>query len=419
MRRELHAAAVALLLVIVSGCGGDDSAAAGTADQMDVAADRAAGDVAATTPARAENSPQLIRGTDHPPVAMVAGDQLYAGKSDVVATARQARSPLSGWSPPVAAAGPSARHVVYSAWRQLREVDSFRSLADQGISEGDPVAMPEIRVIDRRQDDREQLLVEGAFGAVWRGDGALGYVVGEEPAHRAEVPYLGHLEVRSGVDAPATRWTEEPDEYLTIGWAGTTLLAYVQAGHDGKLVAFDAPGTMRELPSGDVVAISPDGTYAVVSGREQSRARVDVVAIADGRVVASLDQSTSGASGEPLEAVEHSGDWVGELIVASARTASHPSVLAVLQFDGEALRVAETLALPTSQVPVGLWEARFVEGTGRVAATYAIPPDVTEDGYEDSATYRFVACELASERCLWGEPAGDGPLFMVRGSQQR
>lgn len=416
MKLDIRPTAAALMLVVVSGCAGGDSAAVGIVDQADATIDEGSSEAASGTPAQTESPPQLTRGSDQPPVPMIAADRLYATGRDAATTTREARSPLSGWVPPVAAPGPSGRHVVYSAWRELREVDSFLSLADQGISEGDPLAVPEVRLIDREDGYRDRLLVEGGFGAVWRGDGALGYVAGVEPAYRAETPYVGHIVVRNDVDASPTRWTKEPNEYITIGWAGKTLLAYVQPGHEGKLVAFDGPGAMRELPSGDVTAFSPDGSYAVVSGRERGRATVEVVAVADGRVVASLDQSTPGVAGEPLEAVEHSGDWVGDRIVASARTATEPSVLAVLQFNGTTLRVAQTLSLPTSQVPVGFWEARFVEGSDRVAATYAIPPEVTEEGYAGPATYRFVDCELSSQRCTWGQPATDGPLFMVRNS---
>lgn len=353
----------------------------------------------------------MSHGSDTPPVAMVAAATWHKGEGTTVALQHPARSPLTGWSPSVAALEPGGQHLVYATWRELREVDNFESLAAQGVSEGDPLGVPQLQLVQAGESHHERQLVAGAVGPVWRSDGALAYVAGREDEYRAGMPYVGDIHVRPSVDEAPETWTEEPDEYVTIAWAGDSLLAYRRPGHSGELVAFDGPGQLRELPSGELTAVSPDGSHILLSGRNDGRADIRVVSVADGRVVADLEQSDPDAPGA-LAALSNSGDWVGDSIVAPGRTNASPSVLVVLSFDGSQLTMERKLVVPSEQVPVGFREATF-HGNERVVATYAIPPEATKEGYVESPSHRFVSCGLPTEECSWGEPDGEGPLFLI------
>ena len=292
-------------------------------------------------------------------------------------------APLAGWLAPVAVPSPDGRYVAYNAWRELREDDPALSWQDQGISPGDPLARPSIRLHDL-ESGVDRKFVDGGFSLAWRGDGALAYFKGADRDYRAGVRYVGGVFVRDTVQGPARRWTDGTDRYVVAGWAGSTLLVYrVGAGETLDVLALDGPGEPRVLASdAGLVAISPDGTGALVEhGPQSGPPRVDLLAVANGARLASLDLTTVDPS---VGVVGYSGDWQGDLVAASSA-----SGVAIFRIAGNRIDLAHTLhALPGQ----GIAEPRFV-GASRVT------------GWTSTASGgAFVDCDRASGRCASAVP---------------
>jgi hypothetical protein len=334
--------------------------------------------------ASACGSAQTERGAQppapRPPAVYTVGRTLFGlpGRETVTLGAAPV-TPLAGWLTPVAVPSSDGRYVAYNAWHELREDDPALSWQDQGISPGDPLARPSIRLYDLESGtDRE--FVDGGFSLAWREDGAIAYFKGAEREYRAGVRYVGDVFVRDDVRSPARRWTSKTDRYVVAGWAGSRLLVYrVGAGEALDVLALDGPGKRRVLASdGGLVAINPDGTSALVEhGPESGPPRVDLVAVANGARLASLDLTTVDPS---VGVVGYSGDWEGDVVAASSA-----SGLAIFRITGNRIELAHTLRVAASSQ--GIAEPRFVGG-GRVT------------GWTSSSSGgAFVDCDRASGRC--------------------
>ena len=291
-------------------------------------------------------------------------------------------TPLAGWLTPVAVPSSDGRYVAYNAWRELREDDPALSWQDQGISPGDPLARPSIRLHDL-DGGTDRKYVDGAFSLAWRDDGAIAYFKGADRDYRAGVRYVGDVLVRDTVHGPATRWTRKPDRYVVAGWAGSTLLVYrVGAGESLDVLALDGPGKSRVLAANaGLVAVSPDGTRAFIEhGPESGPPRVDLLAVANGGRLASLDLTTVDPS---VGVVGYSGDWQGDLVAAASA-----SGLALFRIVGDRIELAQTLRA----LGQGIAEPRFV-GADRVT------------GWTSSSSGgAFVDCDRASGRCARAVP---------------
>jgi hypothetical protein len=291
-------------------------------------------------------------------------------------------TPLAGWLTPVAVPSSDGRYVAYNAWRELREDDPALSWQDQGISPGDPLARPSIRLHDL-ESGTDRKYVDGALSLAWRGDGAIAYFKGADRDYRAGVRYVGDVFVRDTLQGPARRWTEKPDRYVVAGWAGSTLLVYrVGAGESLDVLALDGPGKSRVLASNaGLVAVSPDGTRAFIEhGPESGPPRVDLLAVANGARLASLDLTTVDPS---VGVVGYAGDWQGDLVAAASA-----SGLALFRIIGDRIELAQTLRA----LGHGIAEPRFV-GAGRVT------------GWTSSSSGgAFVDCDRASGRCARAVP---------------
>jgi hypothetical protein len=291
-------------------------------------------------------------------------------------------TPLAGWLTPVAVPSSDGRYVAYNAWRELREDDPALSWQDQGISPGDPLARPSIRLHDL-ESGTDRKYVDGALSLAWRGDGAIAYFKGADPDYRAGVRYVGDVFVRDTVQGSARRWTEKPDRYVVAGWAGGTLLVYrVGAGESLDVLALDGPGKSRVLAANaGLVAVSPDGTRAFIEhGPESGPPRVNLLAVANGGRLASLDLTTVDPS---VGVVGYSGDWQGDLVAAASA-----SGLALFRITDDRIELAQTLRAPGQ----GIAEPRFV-GASRVT------------GWTSSSSGgAFVDCDRASGRCARAVP---------------
>jgi hypothetical protein len=292
-------------------------------------------------------------------------------------------APLAGWLTPVAVPSSDGRYVAYNAWRELREDDPTLSWQDQGISPGDPLARPSIRLHDL-ESGTDRKFIDGGFSLAWRGDGTIAYFQGAQREYRAAVRYVGDVFVRDTVQGPARRWTKRTDRYVVVGWAGSRLLVYrVGAGEALDVLALDGPGEGRLLASdAGLVAISPDGTTALVEhGPESGPPRVDVLAVRNGARLASLDLTTVDPS---VGVVGYSGDWQGDLIAASSA-----SGLAIFRITSNRIELARTLRAAPG---LGIAEPRFV-GRGRVTGWTST-----------SSGGAFVDCDLAYGRCAQAVP---------------
>jgi hypothetical protein len=319
-----------------------------------------------------------------PPAVYTVGRTLVGlPRHDRVALAAAPVTPLAGWLTPVAVPSPDGRYVAYNAWRQLREDDPALSWEDQGISTGDPLARPSIRLHDL-ETDSDRTYVSGGFSLAWRNDGAIAYFEGAEREYRAGIRYVGDVFVRGSVDGRARRWTAATDRYVVAGWAGTTLLVYrLGAGETLDLLALDGPGKRRVLASNaGLVAISPDGTGALVEhGPETGPPRIELLAVSNGAKLASLDLTTVDPS---VGVVGYAGDWQGDLVAAPSA-----SGLALFRVAGRRIELARTMHAAAGQ---GLAEPRFV-GAGRVTGWTS-----------SSAGGAFVDCDRATGKCARALP---------------
>jgi len=337
--------------------------------------------------ASACGSAQTERGarppSPHPPAVYTVGRSLLGLPGhESVTLAAAPLAPLAGWLTPVAVPSSDGRYVAYNAWRELREDDPALSWQDQGISPGDPLARPSIRLHDL-ESGTDRKYVDGALSLAWRGDGAIAYFKGADPDYRAGVRYVGDVFVRDTVQGSARRWTEKPDRYVVAGWAGGTLLVYrVGAGESLDVLALDGPGKSRVLAANaGLVAVSPDGTRAFIEhGPESGPPRVDLLAVANGGRLASLDLTTVDPS---VGVVGYSGDWQGDLVAAASA-----SGLALFRITDDRIELAQTLRAPGQ----GIAEPRFV-GASRVT------------GWTSSSSGgAFVDCDRASGRCARAVP---------------
>jgi len=337
--------------------------------------------------ASACGSAQTERGarppSPHPPAVYTVGRSLLGLPGhESVTLAAAPLAPLAGWLTPVAVPSSDGRYVAYNAWRELREDDPALSWQDQGISPGDPLARPSIRLHDL-ESGTDRKYVDGALSLAWRGDGAIAYFKGADPDYRAGVRYVGDVFVRDTVQGSARRWTEKPDRYVVAGWAGGTLLVYrVGAGESLDVLALDGPGKSRVLAANaGLVAVSPDGTRAFIEhGPESGPPRVNLLAVANGGRLASLDLTTVDPS---VGVVGYSGDWQGDLVAAASA-----SGLALFRITDDRIELAQTLRAPGQ----GIAEPRFV-GASRVT------------GWTSSSSGgAFVDCDRASGRCARAVP---------------
>ncbi len=324
------------------------------------------------------------RPAPRPPAVYTVGRTLLGLPGhDRVELATAPVTPLAGWLTPVAVPSPDARYVAYNAWHQLREDDSALSWEDQGISAGDPLARPSIRLHDL-ETGSDRTYVEGGFSLAWRSDGAIAYFKGAEPEYRAGVRYVGDVFVRDSVDGEALRWTPKTDRYVVAAWAGSTLLVYrVGAGEALDVLAFDGRGERRVLASNaGLVAISPDGASALVEhGPETGPPRVELLAVSNGAKLGSLDLTSVDPS---VGVVGYSGDWQGDLVAAPSA-----SGLALLRVAGGRIELARTIRAAAGQ---GVAEPRFV-GASRVT------------GWTSSSSGgAFVDCDRATGRCTRAVP---------------
>jgi hypothetical protein len=299
----------------------------------------------------------------------VRGDGLYDG------TGRHAlggavSGALMGPLSPVAVSSPGGSAVAYSSWQKLRPVDPQLSFSKQGIGDGEPLAVPSLRV--READGRDTLLDRGAYSVAWRSDGSIAYVKGADASFRADRPFLGNVYVRAALHGRSVAWTTEPARYVVYAWAGRRLLLYrIGEGEALELLVADGPGNVRKLADGSGVAVSPDGARVMVVSPDSTNVRV--LDVATGREQAWLDVTTASPA---LRWVGYSGSWAGDRVVAPSS-----SGLAVFRVGDESIDLEQVLSLDEAEFPAGVQEPRFAGDDGNeIVATADVPPKDGADG---------------------------------------
>jgi hypothetical protein len=325
--------------------------------------------------------------TARTPALYTVGKTLVGAEGDAsVELAAAPVTPLAGWLTPAAVPSPDGRYLAYNAWHEIRKDDPALSWADQGISTGDPLARPSIRLHDL-ETGADETFVDGGFSLAWRDDGAVAYFEGDERNYRAGVSYVGKIVVRSSVDAPGSAWTTEPGRYIVVGWAGSTLLAYQE--HEGEaldLLALDGPGLVRLLaPDSGLVAISPDGQQALVEqGPASGRPTVSTISVSTGAERASLDLTTIDPA---VGVVGYAGDWEGELAVAPSATG-----VAVFRIHGRRITLEQAVRTGAG----GVSEPRFAAAGRHVIAWTSSPSGGA-----------FLDCDRSTRRCAHVVPLPD------------
>jgi hypothetical protein len=239
---------------------------------------------------------------------------------------------------------PDGRYVLY---------DAFET---GGILNGTATPVPgtkvtpSIRLLDL-QTGQDRLFAVGAWRPVWGTDGRLAYTRGDVPSWTLDEAYPSRIVVRESLAAPEEVWTAAPDSYTCLAWAGPRLICqhggYPPGGQPfpDALLVFTGPGVPLVLAPRevDLVAVSPDGSRALVTSLADQADFIAVVHLVDltnGRDLSTLKLPAS------LENLAMDGDWLGDHVVAargwSPGGAMHPRPgLAILDVAGDRLALAD------------------------------------------------------------------------------
>lgn len=314
-----------------------------------------------------------------------------------------------GWLSPVGVPSPDGRFVAYNSWTDYVAIDPEKSWSQQGISPGQPVGAPSIHLLDLTTG-KDSILEDGAFSLAWRGDGAIAYFKGLNRDYLVDQLYLGHVMVRSAVDAAPSAWTEEPGRYIVVAWAGTSLLAYRELeGEELDVLALDGPGKVRVLePRARLVAVSPDGTQALVFPYSSTSPTAKLLDVASGREIAGLDLSrhSDPATGEPILNLSYGGSWVGDRVAAGSG-----STIAILQVAPSTISMVQVLSFPRSTFSMGVEEPQFTDPSGSRLVAWAPIPG--KGGDAPDRLYVYLDCDLTSLRCTQGPPRGERAFYEV------
>src|SRR3954454_10390896 len=277
--------------------------------------------------------------------------QMRAGTKRTLGTvggADEVIAPLTGSLTPVGVTTPDGASVVYSSWRQLARIKP--DARGQGLSTGDPVGVPSVRLFDVRSG-KDTLLAIGAASPAVSTTGAVAYLAGDGTVVRQNIEYTGRIVVADSPTAKPRVWTSRAGRYLPYAWAGTTLLAYrgVRDSEGVDLYAFTGPDASSLLAANAyVIAVSPDGSDVLASVGTRMLERIRV---SDGAVQDSLALDGLGSPG--VHALMYSGSWRGDRIVPTSDRG-----LVVLNVRG-GLRVESHFATPS--FPHGVAEPVFVD----------------------------------------------------------
>jgi hypothetical protein len=269
-----------------------------------------------------------------------------------------------------------------------------------------------LRLFDPATGVDSEIDASGTLPA-WRHDGALAYV--------RYVPGTGASQAtivvrRSATGAPVT-WATGSG-YEPLAWAGDSLIVAQQdTAPAPRLLAFTGPGVMREIGSGALVAISPDGTQLLIADGASldgipSSPHLRLVDLASGATVATLDLSKVAPDGINVGTIVPggSGAWENGRIVFPA-----PAGVVVLAVTSDGLALAKIATFTGDRGLRGAeyHEARFIDPSGNrvIVKAIVLPPSGTGGQMLPSA----LICDLAADTCTRGAVADnpDQPLTLI------
>ena len=339
---------------------------------------------------------EIVAGRTPAPGFYVAGRTLSRA-GDRQTLEDQALAPLIGTLAPVAVPSPSGRFVAYNSWRWTRDVDWKKTFSDQGISIGDTLGVPRVRVRDLTTRT-EVALEEGTMSPAFRSDGALAYFVADPPAYRANAPVSGRVVVRESPRSSPVVWTPEPDQYVVLAWAGRTLIVYRSHADGGDILAVSGPGATRVLArAAGFLAVTRDGRHVVVDeGAQGPEPMIRVRSVTDGRETAAfaLRQAVDPTSGAATTWVAGPGSWTDNTLLVRSS-----SGLLVLEVTPERIAVDQVIRVDLEQFTRGaVTEARFADPEGRTFVWSAGVP-----GAEPPTVAQYV-CDRFRLTCTRSAP---------------
>ncbi len=300
-------------------------------------------------------------------------------------------APLMGWLSPVAVTSNDGQDIFYNSWDWLKDIDWSESFSDQGIQTGAELGVPSLRHLNLATGV-DALVAEGAFSIALRSDGALAWFQGDESTYRANTPFVGRLVVESDT-GKTEAWTES-GRYVSLAWAGDTLLAYHELeGETHDLLAIDGPGSARVLEGGaDLIALSPDGTKAFVATASYPPTAA-ILEVSSGRTIASLDLTSTTDENPALtaERLAYAGDWMGDSVVAEGATG-----LAFFSVEGGEIAVKGILRFPKDEYPFPAHEPRFFGDETTVVTWLPVPG---HEGKAEGRDYVYALCDEDSLTC--------------------
>lgn len=300
---------------------------------------------------------------------------------------------LGGSLVPSAVATSDGAFVYYTTWGgTLANLDK--------LAPGDVGGTLQIRRIDSVSGVDEEWR-SGAYGIALAPDGRVAYSQDLDGVYRHSVPNPSKVVV-AGPEGDEVWSTETDVRYVTMGWAGDTLIAYrVGEGEYLQTYAFDGPGMSRLLSDGGSVgAISPDGSLVLLIEHRGSGSEFVIKRVSDGAIVNVLD--TNAEELGPFFGI-YGGDWKDDSIVLVA-SGDFGAGAVLLSWRNESLLV-ERLFLPRldgfDSVNAGV---EFTE-TGGVLLQFV---RFTRGKY----VYVNVVCEPERNQCRGSAPIDPTTAFV-------
>ncbi len=351
--------------------------------------------------------------------AVIADNSLVIG-SVTYRLGATAGAPLIGSLSPLAVPSPDGSQYLYNSWASGADLVCSGDESVRGNCKNpSPDAVygrPTLRLFTSASS-RDVVFQAGAMSAAWRADGAIAYFKADgvdAPADAAR--FVGHLYVRPSSASPPVRWTTTPGRYVTVAWAGNTLIAYRQLqGEQFDVLALDEPGSIRNLaPSATVVSASPDGTQLAINHDSNGTSTAGIVNVSNGVVISTLDLAkvTDPASGAPLNWVTYGGSWDGDLVTAEASAG-----VAMFRVQSGKISFEGILVGKKSDYPMGIHEPQlFHEKSGKLDLIAWAPLDAPTKNGRASA---IVICDISNKTCKRNGTRNERSVGIARGRNGR
>lgn len=272
---------------------------------------------------------------------------------------------------------------------------------------------------------REKALARGTMSAAWSREGRIAYFKADRERYDGRTEYVGQVMVQT-LEGTPTAWTRHAARYEVLAWARDELLVRVEWCLDygcpwspraGTVYALTRGGQLRNLHLGSVLALSPDGRYALGPAYvefENYSPLVRVVRIDSRKVVATLNANRMFRRALPglRRSADHmmldSASWRGSEIAASLNTGNQ-SVLAVFRLRGQRLVLESTFRVPVRRVPKTKYGPTFRipyfagPKNERIVVTVSGSGTEESDQSDQIGFLGFLVCSRTTHNCVLGQ----------------